>query len=99
MLKTKHGKWALELSALFFILLSFGNMLVFLQGPRENMTFLDNPLLSFTMLGAYLAAIMASVVGSVSIIKYKERSILVFIVSIIGFLMFIFLIGELALDH
>ncbi len=84
---------------LFFIfLLVIGQTIVIFQGPLADQTLFDNPLLSSTMILSGLCAITTFVIGFISIIK-KERAIIVFITTAIGFLVFLFLLGEFLVPH
>jgi hypothetical protein len=47
----------------------------------------------------YISGIAAFVTGLISIIKSKERSILVFLVVVVGVLALLFLLGEVIFPH
>lgn len=97
--KTRLGKWSVGLVVVFFVLLGIGQIIVRFQGSREDQTFLSNPLLSIPMLGSGAAAILAFFTGIVAIIKNKERSILVFLSTLLGLLVLIFVLGEILFPH
>lgn len=93
--KTRFGRWSVMLVALAILLVILARIIVGLQGPQLNQTFFSNPLLSITMLGAGLFIVAAFITGLVSIIKNKEMAILVFVSTFIGFLVILFLLGEI----
>lgn len=95
---TSLGTVSLYLFLSFLFLLIVGQSIVTFQGPRADNTFFDNSMLSVTMLLSGLCAITAFILGLISIIK-KERAILVFIITAIGFLVLLFLIGEFTVPH
>lgn len=97
--KTNLGKWSVRLIFAFFLLLFFGNVIVVVQGPRADQTFFSNAILSFPMLSAGAAGILAFFTGVIAIIKHKERSIMVVAATVIGFLVLIFVVGEILVPH
>jgi len=97
--QTKIGKLAVCLIIAFFVLLIIENLIVKLQGPRADQTFLDNPLLALTMFSAGLSAIASFFTGIFSVIKKKERAISVLISSFIGMIVLFFVIGEFLTPH
>jgi cytochrome bd-type quinol oxidase subunit 2 len=66
-----------------------------ITGQQGGDTFADNLLLSIPVLLAGIAAISASIVGILSILKSKERSILTLLITMFGFLVIIFIAGEI----
>lgn len=97
--KTRLGKWSVGLVIVFFVLLAIGQIVIRLQGPREDQTFWSNPLRSIPMLGAAISAILAFFTGIISIIKNKESSILVFLSTLVGLLILWFVLGEILFPH
>lgn len=89
--KTRLGKWSVGLIIIFFLLFVMGNLIVRLQGPKF--------LLSIPMFGAGATAILAFFTGIISIIKNKERSIPVFVATLIGLLVLWFVLGEILYPH
>jgi hypothetical protein len=57
------------------------------------------PVVTFPMLTGFLSGIIAFFTGVISIIKRKERSLLVFVATIIGLLLILFLLGEIFSPH
>jgi len=96
--KTKLGRWSVGLIAAFFILFAIFQLLVG-SGQQGGETFSDNLLLSIPALLMATMGIAAFVTGIIAIIKHKERSILVFISSLIGFLVLDFVLGEIFFPH
>jgi len=97
---TKLGKWSLGLiiamTILFIIGTSFTNTLY--QSVPAGGTILRDiaarPALALTMLTGMAAGVLACITGWVAIIRQKERFFLVFISTLIGTLLTIFLAGE-----
>jgi len=57
------------------------------------------PGLALSMLSGFASGIIAFITGLTAIIKNKERSILVFIATIIGALLILFLTAEITSPH
>ena len=68
-------------------------------GQEGGETFFDNLWISIPMLGAGASAIAAFIAGIIAIIKNKERSVLVFISSLVGLLVLFFVLGEVFSPH
>lgn len=92
--KSKLGKWSVGCLGLFVLFLLIGNIVV-ASGQEGGETFVDNLYISIPMTLAGLSGIAAFVTGLVSIIKSRERSPLVYVATVIGLLLIIFLAGEL----
>ena len=97
--KTVLGKWSVGFVFLFFLLLATGMFVVSVLGQQGGETFFDNPVISIPMLSAGAAGILAFFTGATDIIKYKERSILVIIATVIGLLITWFVVGEILSPH
>jgi hypothetical protein len=102
---TIGGKWSLGLiiamPILFVIGISLTNTL-YESIPAGGSIVQDiaaRPALSLTMLAGMAAGILAFVMGLVAILRQKERSFLVFISTLIGTLLIIFLAGEFISPH
>ena len=99
------GKWSVGfiiVMPLFFIAgMSFADSLY--KSVPSGETILDDiikrPALSLTMLAGMLSGILGFISGLMAIIRKKDRSVLVYISSIIGALFVIFLIGEFLFPH
>jgi len=96
--KTNLGKWSIWLIIAFIILFIVSQLLVS-SGQRGGATFFSNLLLSIPMLVAGISGISAFFVGIIGIIKSKERAIIVFLSTIIGFLILFFVLGEFLFPH
>ena len=96
--KTRLGKWSIWLIIAFIVLFVTFQLLVAL-GQRGGATFFSNLALSVPMLMAGISGISAFFTGIIGIIKSKERSVLVFIASIIGFFILFFVLGEFLVPH
>jgi hypothetical protein len=97
--KTRLGVWSVGFLFAFFLLLATGIVVVSVFNQEGGETFLDNLWISIPMLSAGASAIASFFTGIVAIIKSKERSILVFVTSLIGLLVLWFVIGEILVPH
>jgi hypothetical protein len=96
--KTTPGKWSIGLIGglvLFFALM----WLLVASGQRGGETFFSNLALTVPALLAAISGIAAFFTGIISIIKSKERSVLVFLAVIIGLFVLIFCLGEFLSPH
>jgi hypothetical protein len=102
---TKLGKWSVGLiiamPLLFVIGISFTNSL-YKSVPAGGSILADiaaRPALALTMLTGMAAGISAFIIGLLAIIKQKENALLVYVSSLIGALLLIFLSGEILFPH
>jgi len=102
---TNLGKWSIGLiiamPILFFIGTSFTNTL-YASVPSGDSILQDiaaRPALALTMLAGMAAGILAFIVGIVAVAAKKERSFFVYISTLIGMLLTIFLVGEFITPH
>lgn len=96
--KTTPGKWVTNLVVSFFIL--FGLFyLAIATGQRGGEGFFDNLFLTIPALLAAICAIVAFFVGLISIIKNEERSVLVFLSTLIGLLVLLWVLAEIMFPH
>lgn len=93
--KTLIGKWSIALFMISFFLTIVASIISIVQEPVVNETFYNRLAVNLTMIGSLVAVVGAFTCGIVSIIKSKERSLTVYIVSFLGLMTLIFLIGEL----
>ena len=96
--KTKLGRWSVWLLVVFVFIIAVFQIMVAV-GQRGGETFFDNIRLSTVAVVAAISGIFSLLIGLISIIKSKERSILVFVATMIGLFVLIFIIGELAFPH
>jgi hypothetical protein len=57
------------------------------------------PALALTMLAGMVAGISAFIIGLLAIIKQKETALLVYVSTLIGALLTLFLAGEIVFPH
>jgi hypothetical protein len=102
---TKQGKWSigliLTMFILFFLGTSFTNTL-YASVPAGGTILQDiaaRPALALTMLAGMLAGILAFIIGIVAVAAKKERSLYVYVSTLIGMLLTIFLAGEFISPH
>jgi hypothetical protein len=96
--KTTPGKWSAGLTAGLIVFFLIARLIV-ASGQQGGETFFDTPAISIPMALAATCGVAAFIVGLAGIIRNKERSILVFITTLIGLFVLIFIIGEFASPH
>ena len=96
--KTHLGQWSIWLITVFIVLFIVFQILV-ASGQRGGATFFSNLALSIPMLIAVITGILAFFTGIIGIIKNKERSVLVFSSTIIGFFILVFVSAEILFPH
>ena len=98
--KTPLGRWSVGLTAAF-ILLDVLRQIFYAYLHRDPIPNPPPPSpFVFMAVGVHhISGIAAFVTGLISIIKSKERSILVFLVVAVGFLALLFLLGEVIFPH
>jgi hypothetical protein len=96
--KTDFGKWSVKLILSFFVFFGFFWLMI-LTGQRGGMGFFSNLSLAIPALLSAVSGIGAFLIGMVSIVGFKERSVLVFISTLIGALVTLFVAGEIIFPH
>lgn len=96
--KTTLGKWAVMLILGFFLFLGIFFILVNLGERGGETIFINIKLLIFYSLAA-ISAISSFVTGLISIFKKKEKSVLVFLSVILGFLVLLWILSEILFPH
>jgi len=96
--KTKLGKWSVGLIISFFVFLGIFFMFINL-GERGGETFFSNLKLTIPFCLAAISAIASFFTGIISILKNKERSILVFLTTLLGFLILLWCLAEILFPH
>jgi hypothetical protein len=103
--KAKLGKWSVGLiiamPLLFIIGTSFTNSL-YRSVPAGDTILADiavRPALALTMLAGMISGILAFITGLLDIVMKKEKAVLVYISSLIGALLVLFLSGEILFPH
>jgi len=103
--KTKLGKWSVVLIPVMFLLFFIGFSLadsLYESVPAGDTIFKDiigRPALAISMLVGFGAGIAALVIGLISIIKQKERALLVYLSTLVGAGLTLFLIAEFLFPH
>jgi len=103
--KTFLGKWSLGLiiamPLLFVIGTSFTNSL-YKSVPAGDTILADivsRPALALSMLAGFVSGISAFITGIIAIIKQKERALLVYLSTLMGAALILFIIGEISYPH
>ena len=92
--KTNLGKWSVGLIIAFFAFLGLFQILL-VSGQRGGDTFFSNPLLILPLLIAGICGVAAFFTGIIGIAKRGERSVLVFLATLIGLFVLLFMLGEI----
>ena len=98
--KTNFGKWSVVLIIAMFILIIIGFSLsdTMYESVPAGGTILEDivqrPALAISMLVGWGAGFFALVTGLISIIKHKERNLLVYLSTLIGAGLTVFLIAN-----
>ena len=87
--KTSLGRWSVGLAAAFILLSLLFAVLTRLGGEPGPFV-----LIFITNVAIGISSIAAFITGLISIIKSKERSILVFLAVLVGFCVLLFYLGE-----
>jgi hypothetical protein len=96
--RTALGKWSTWLVAgliVFYVIAA----LVVASGQRGGETFFDTPAISIPMALAGLCGVASFFTGIIGIIWNKERALLVFLTTLIGLFVLVFIIGEFTSPH
>ena len=103
--KSNLGKWSVGLIVamfiLFFVGMSFTNTL-YESVPAGGTLLKDivsRPVLAISMLAGMASGISAFVTGLITILKRKERAVLVYASTLVGAALTLFLIGEILFPH
>ena len=96
--KTTPGKWAVGLIIVFVVLLASFQLLV-ASGQRGGETFFSNLILTIPMLIAGISGVSAFATGLIGIIRSRERSIAVYLATLIGLLVLLFVVSEIIFPH
>jgi hypothetical protein len=98
--KTSMGRWSVGLAAVFFLL--YALLQTFYASVHHNPApnpGPPSPFIPIVVVAEYISGIVPFITSLISIIKSKERSILVFLVVAAGLFVLIFLIGEILFEH
>lgn len=103
--KTKLGKWSVVLIILTPVLFFLGSLFLklFYESVSSGSTILEDivkrPVLAIPMLLGMGSGVSAFFTGLIAIIKDKERAVVVFVSTVLGLLVILFLIGEFTSPH
>lgn len=103
--KTKLGRWALGLAALWPVLTILGTFVVnsVYPGVDAGNGIIDDlrvrPLLAITMLSGIISGAVSLPLNLVAIFKKGERSILSFLATLLGIFLALLLVGEIFVEH
>ena len=101
--KTRLGKWSVGFGTAFAAFLLFSPILMALNqqqvGNEIIMNTLVRPFLIAIGLLAMASGLLAFFTGIISFVKYKERSVLIYVTTFIGLLAVVFLLGEFLVPH
>ena len=96
--KTYLGKWSVYLIISFFVFL--GLFFVFVNlGERGGETFFSNLKLTIPMMIAGISGVGSFFTGVISVFKNKEKSVLVFLSTLIGLFVLWFVSAEVLFPH
>jgi hypothetical protein len=101
----KLGRWSVGfivvMPILFVIGMSFSGSL-YESVPAGRTILADiaaRPFLALTMLAGMVTGISGFITGLLAIVKQKENALLVYVSTLIGGLLILYLVGELAFSH
>lgn len=93
---TKVGMWAVSLG-IVYVVLSIINSAIFMQ--LSGKTWWGQPLLPFYGIFMLACGLVAGILGSIAVIKKRERSWLVWLSILPGVLVVFLLMGEFLFPH
>ena len=96
---TKPGKWSIGLAIGVFLFYFLSRLIVVLGNQRGGEEFFSNLFIAIPVLLAGLSGVAAFFTGIVGVVKDKERSILVILAILFGFLVLMFGLGEFVSPH
>ncbi len=96
---TTLGKWSISLAISLFFLFILSLAITILGHQTGGETFFDNLYISVPMFLAGISGIAALITGIICILRYKERSVLVFMAALIGLFVLFLVLGEFLAPH
>ena len=103
--KTNLGKWSVGLILIMFVLFFIGTTFADTlygsvpAGGTIPADIISRPAIAISMLAGFGAGISALITGLISIIKQRERAFLVFLSTLIGAALTLYLIAEFLFPH
>ncbi|SDN73674.1 hypothetical protein [Acetanaerobacterium elongatum] len=97
--KSKLGICAASLLLLFFLLLGASILISDWQGYVASQTIFDNLPIAIPMVFAIACALASFITGLIAVLKSKERSVLIFITTIVGLFFTLLFLGEILFPH
>jgi len=95
---TRMGWWSIGFLIAFLVFLILFYALV-RSGQRGGETFFSNIWLAVSILSAAVSAIVSGILAGIAIARNRERSFVAFVAILLGFLIAIFTMGEVAFSH
>lgn len=95
---TRMGWWSTGFFLAFVALLILFYALVG-SGQRGGETFFSNVYLALSILAAGASAIVSGILAGIAVVRNRERSLLAFLAILLGLLVTIFVMGEVAFPH
>ncbi len=96
--KTRPGRWSIWL-ILGFILFFTVFFLFVAAGQRGGATFFSNLYLTVPVVIAAVSGISAFFVGIIGVIRSRERSVIVYLSTLFGFLILLYCLAEFIFPH
>ena len=97
--KTKEGSWSVVLIVVVAILIAFFFLMITVFNQRGGDAFFSNLTLAIPMILAWVAGLCACITGLIAIIKSKSRAVLVFVTTLVGFLIALYGFIEVVSPH
>ena len=97
--KTKLGKWALILFVAQVLLMVIFYSIIAIFDVKGGDTFFSNPELFIPLISAWLSGAVALVLGVISLIRDKPKSILIILISLVTLLTTWYGIAEVTFPH
>ncbi len=98
--KTIMGKWSVWLAVALFVLIALVPTLdaTFYKGVEAGDTIVQDltirPFLAIPALLGMLSGLLAFVTGLIALMKFKDRAVLVYVSTLLGALLLLFIVGD-----
>jgi len=103
--QTRPGKWSVGLIVAMPILFLIGtwSMNTFYTSVQSGDTILKDilarPALALSMLAGLTVGVLACITGCAAILRRKERTLIVYLSTVLGTLVLLFVLGEILFPH